>query len=355
MMRIALQRWWTWLLAAIALSSAPALAADCGVAGSASAPVATYDPFNPAGLATTTITLNLTRVNPAGNVTKRVNLYVTSAEPSADGSSIVPIAVGGPVQAGGTGRNIFIASTAAPPIVQPTATMPGATNPFLQLDFTAPAGNDSVSITFQVTLPPAANFTASTSLGFSLGFACRGTGGKGGRDFEQSGVDPNALVFPIRVPSALQASYAGSALDFGEIGALSLLRGQVGPETSAGNYVRVQSSGPYAVTLASQNAFRLAPPGGSLADANATIRYRVRFLGVLRDFATGSNPGSVSINQTCARAGVGAAFEDRLPLAAALEEGGAGKAPSPNYRDTLTVTVTPLAAETVAPIACDAL
>lgn len=347
------------LLAALAVASAsavPAHAASCGVTGSASAPTTTYDPFNPAGLATTTITLNLTRINPPGgsNTTLRVNFYLTSAEPGADGASIVATAVSGPVQASGTGRNIFVSSTATPPITTPTSIAPSATNPFLQLDFTGPLGSDTATVTFQVSLPPAANFNASTALGFNVAFTCRATGGKIG-PFEQGGVDSNALVFPITVPSALQASYAGGPLDFGEVGGVVLRPGQTGPSTAAGNYVRVQSSGPYAVTLSSQNAFRLAPPGGNLADPVSTIRYQARFLGAVRNFGTSANPGAVALSQTCARAGVGAAFEDRLPVSAALEEGGAGKTPSSAYSDTLTVTVTPLAADTVAPVTCDAL
>lgn len=355
MRRIALPRWFAILVVALAaLLPAATRAASCGISGGATAPTITYDPFNPAGLATTAITLNLTRINPPGNTTLRVNLYLTSAEPSADGTQIVPTVVSGPVTADGTGRNIFVKSTGTPPITAPATAAPSATNPFLQLDFTGAAGVDTASVTFQVTLPPAANFPASTTLGFNVAFTCRATGGKLG-PFEQGGVDANALVFPILVPSALQASYAGGPLDFGEIGGLALRPGLAGPITSGGNYVRVQSSGPYAVTLASQNAFRLAPPGGSLADTAATIRYQVRFLGTVRNFGTSASPGAVALDQTCARAGIGAAFEDRLPLTAALEEGGAGKTPSPSYSDTLTVTVTPLAAETVAPTICDAL
>ena len=333
----------------------PAQAAGCGVTGSATASAASYDPFNPAGLATTTITLNLTRINPPGTgMTSRVNFYLKSNDSSADNTVIVPVSVSGPVQASGTGRNVFVNAAAAAPTIAPSAMTPSGSNPFLQLDFTGGAGADNAAVTFQVSLPPLANFTASTTLGFNVWFACKATGGKVDT-FEQTGTLDNALTFPITVLSALQASYAGSALDFGEVGALALAAGQSGPTTPAGNYVRVQSSGPYAVTMASQNAFRLLHPGGTLTDPATTIRYRVRFLGAVRDAATSALPGGVALNQTCARAGVGAAFEDHLLVSATLEEGGAGKTPSPRYSDILTVTVTPLAAETVAPTACEAL
>ena len=341
----------SWLVAAATLCgwALPAQAAGCGVTGSASAGAASYDPFNPAGLATTTITLNLTRINPpnSSGMTTRVNFYLKGNDASADNTRIVPISVSGPVQATGTGRSIFVNAAATPPTIAPTAVSPSGTNPFLQLDFTGSgAGSDSASVAFQVSLPPAANFNAW--------FACQSTGGKVST-FEQTGTLDNALVFPIMVLSALQASYAGSALDFGEVGALALGQGQAGPTTPAGNYVRVQSSGPYAVTLASQNAFHLLHPSGTLTDPAATIRYLVRFLGTVRDAVSTATPGSIALSQTCARAGVGAAFEDHLPVSATLEEGGAGKTPSPRYSDTLTVTVTPLAAETVAATACDTL
>ena len=335
----------------------PAHAAGCGVTGSATASAASYDPFNPAGLATTTITLNLTRINPPGGTgtTSRVNVYLKSNDASADGTVIVPLSVGGPVLVLGTGRNIFVNSAATPPTIAPSATIPSGTNPFLQLDFTGTgAGSDNATVTFQVSLPPSANFTASTTLGFDVWFACKATGGKLGT-FEQTGTDNNALTFPITVLSALQASYAGSALDFGEVGALALASGQTGPTTPAGNYVRVQSSGPYAVTMVSQNAFHLLHPSGTLTDPATTIRYRVRFLGAERNAVTNALPGGAALSQTCARAGVGAAFEDHLPLSATLEEGGAGKTPSPHYSDILTVTVTPLAAETIAPTTCETL
>ena len=332
-----------------------AQAAGCGVTGSAIASTASYNPFSPAGLATTTVTLNLTRINPPGTgMTTRVNFYLKGNDASADSTVIVPISVSGPVLASGTGRNVFVNAGATPPTIAPTAMTPSGTNPFLQVDFTGGVGADSATVTFRVSLPPAANFTASTTLGFNAWFACKATGGKIST-FEQTGTLDNALTFPITVLSALQASYAGSALNFGEVGGLSVPQGQAGPSTPAGNYVRVQSSGPYAVTLASQNAFHLLHPSGSVTDPASTIRYQVRFLGATRDAVSTATPGSVALNQTCARAGVGAAFEDHLTVSAALEEGGAGKTPSPHYSDILTVTVTPLAAETIAPTACEAL
>ena len=351
--------WRTGLLvagAALCGWAMPAHAAGCGVTGSATSSAASYDPFNPAGLATTTITLNLTRINPPGTgTTSRVNFYLKSNDSSGDGTVIVPVSVSGPVQASGTGRNVFVNAAATPPTIAPSAMTPSGSNPFLQLDFTGSgAGSDNATVTFQVSLPPSANFTASTTLGFNVWFACKATGGKVGT-FEQTGTLDNALTFPITVLSALQASYAGSALDFGEVGALAIATGQSGPTTPAGNYVRVQSSGPYAVTMASQNAFHLLHPSGTLTDPATTIRYHVRFLGALRDAGTSALPGGVALSQTCACAGVGAAFEDHLPVSATLEEGGAGKTPSPRYSDILTVTVTPLAAETVALTACETL
>ncbi len=63
----------------------------------------------------------------------------------------------------------------------------------------------------------------------------------------------------------------------------------------------------------------------------------MRFLGQTRDSITPAFSPVV-----CARAGLAGQF---LPITARLAEGGVGKVPSAAYRDTITVTVTPLAAD----------
>jgi hypothetical protein len=99
-------------LAAVGMAtSAQAQNSPCGVTGSASAAPVVYDPFNPSGLASTTITVNLTRVNTTGGGdTRIVNFYLranSTTGAAADGTSITPISVVGQAAIEGIGLNIF--------------------------------------------------------------------------------------------------------------------------------------------------------------------------------------------------------------------------------------------------------
>ena len=331
-------------------NAALAQAATCGINGSSSASPATYDPFSPTGLATTQITLNLTRVNGAGGQkTSVVNFYLRSPNSNANGVQIIPrsaVIVGSVI---GFNQNIFYNNPGPVPTVAPTSLNPIPPNNFLKLEFTGNnAASDIVTIVFDVTFPANLNLNASTSLAFDAIFACATTGG--GSPTEQTGSIPNAVVFPVTVLSALQASFVGTALDFGEVGAVTLAQA---PTTTTGtaNYVRVQSSGAYVVTLTSANAYRLKHPTGSLAVATQRINYSLKFLG-----ATRSNLATSTITQQCARAGIGSAFEDKLYLTATLAEAGVGKDPSlsGNYSDILTVTITPQSIATSYPTDCNA-
>ena len=336
--------------------TAQAQALICGITGSASAAPAFYDPFNPSGLVATTITLNLTRKTPAsgGEKTAVVNFYLRSSNSNANGASLVPtsvVIVGG---VAGLNKNIFYNNPGSVPTVAPTSLNPIPPDNFLKLSFTGSnVASNTAQVTFQVTLPTALNLNAVSSLGFDAIFACSTTGG--GSPTEQTGFISNAVVFPITVLSALQASYAGVPLDFGEIGTVTTTQVTATPasfSTPISNHVRVQSSGPYQVDLSSANAFRLKHPSGSLTVPAETVQYNLKFLGQNRNFGSSPTPGATAITQTCARAGVGIAFEDSLGIQGTLLEGGQGKTPSPSYSDTLTVTVTPLAALTAAPIDC---
>ena len=253
-------------------NAALAQAATCGITGSSSASPATYDPFSPTGLATTQITLNLTRVNGAGGQkTDIVNFYLRSPNSNANGVQIIPrsaVIVGSVI---GFNQNIFYNNPGPVPTVAPTGLNPIPPNNFLKLEFTGNnAASDIVTITFDVMFPANLNLNASTSLAFDAIFACSTTGG--GPSTQQTGSIPNAVVFPVTVLSALQASFAGTALDFGEVGAVTLAQA---PTTTTGtaNYVRVQSSGAYTVSLTSQNGYRLKHPTGSLAVATQRINY----------------------------------------------------------------------------------
>jgi len=138
--------------------------------------------------------------------------------------------------------------------------------------------------------------------------------------------------------SALQAYYAGSPLDFGEIGDATTAAVLAAPDrytTSAANSLRVRSSGPFEVKMRSQNDFKLTYPGGNLSNAAQTIRYSARFLG--QDISSNSGFGT----RTCARAGMDGSA-GVLPLRATLKEGGSAKTPATNYSDIISITFTPI-------------
>lgn len=321
-----------------ACASGVSHAATCGITGSATATAATYDPFNPAGLPTTTIQLNLTRVNTSGGGdTRIVNFYLKGQSGATNGTSIVPTAVTGSVSYDGLSRNIFYDYSAAPPIYSPTSAVPSATNRFLKINFTGNnAGSDTAVVTFSVTLPANLDINASQNLSFDAFFACNIQGGQA-NGAEQIGQISNAVVFPIKVLSALQASYVGSALDFGEVGDKTTADVTATPATytKPGN-IRVASSGPYKVEMVSTNGYKLTFPGGTLSNSNHTLNYSATFLGQTR-----SSASPTFTAKTCSRAGLNAVL---LPLSATLLEGGITKTPAPVYSDTITITVTPLVA-----------
>jgi spore coat protein U-like protein len=150
--------------------------------------------------------------------------------------------------------------------------------------------------------------------------------------------DTGSVRINVNTVSALQAYYAGAALDFGEIGDATTAAVQGAPErytTSSANTLRVRSSGPFEVRVRSQNDFRLTFPGGNLTDTAQTIRYSARFLG--QDVTSNASFGT----KTCVRAGIGGEA-GTLPLRATLQEGGSTKTPAPNYADTISITFTPI-------------
>lgn len=332
----------------------PAFAASCGITGSATASPALYDPFNPAGLATTTVQLNLTRINGnGGEKTNIVHFFLKSINNKADGAVIIPTIVTGPVSTNGLNLDIFYDFAEPPPNYGPTnLTLPSAGNRFLRIEFTGNDGkSDSAVVTFNISLPANLDLNASANLPFDAIFACSTTGG--GAQTQQTGQITNAVVFPVTVLSALQASYAGTALDLGEVGdktTADVLAAPATYTTPIFNHVSVRSSGPYTVSLSSQNGYRLTFPGGSLANPLHTLNYKLLFAGQTR-----SNASPTFTTVTCLRAGVPAFEADALPVRATLIEGGQGKLVSPTYSDTLTVTVAPLATGAPSQQNCPAL
>jgi len=305
------------------------LSAVCGVTGNATAPASiTYDPFSPAGLSEVTIPLILRRNR--GLLTGRTNEV-----------SLVLTAPSGapPLDVTYRGYKVLYAegATAGRPRALDSRDNGAGAAGEIRYDFGNLFASDlSTALNLRVTVPPGTDLSAGEPIVFDILYICSGEGGM--LSVPAPVRDSGALRINVNTVSALQAYYAGSALDFGEIGDATTAAVQAAPDrytTSSANTLRVRSSGPFEVRLRSQNDFKLTYPGGSLTDAAQTIRYSAKFLGqeVTSNAAFGT--------RTCARAGIGGEA-GTLPLRATLQEGGAAKTPAPNYADTISITFTPI-------------
>ncbi len=327
---------------ALGVGIAPAQAASCGISGTATATPAVFDPFNPTGFTSTTIVLDLTRVNNSGGGdTRYVAFYLKSPQVGADGTEIIPTAISGsvsqPFSAPSLGLNIFHNSTGPFPIITPADNVvASSSNRIMKIDFNGNnVGSNTAQVTFTVNLPAGTDLRAIHQLAFDAVFGCIVKGGKD-NNVEQTGEIANAVVFPINVLSALRTYYAGTALDFGEIGAITTASLSGTPVRTGGaltnNYIAVQSSGAYNVQVTSANNYLLKKPGAATVDDQ--VNYQLDFLGQTRS-PSNTTPISVSC-QPATMSG------EQLWIEGTLLEGGQGKNPSPTYNDQLTVTVTPL-------------
>lgn len=320
----------TALLSLTGIMSSAAWAASCGISGSSASTPVNYDPFNPAGLGTTTVTLSLTRQNPpGGGFTRSVFFYLQSPTPSANGTEIRAVSATGSVKIFGSGLNVFYDYGGIGPNLN--ISPPASTNRYLQIDFTGNnAASDTVQVIFTIQLPANLDAVAGSSLGFDLHFRCEASS-----KIDETGSIGNAISFPVRVLSALQASFAGPALDFGEVGDRTDAEVIASPIIKTG-YIRVASSGVFNVTMASTNGYKLTFPSGDLSQASQTLGYQVKFLGETRSpFAANL------ISKPCGRAGVPLASGQSLPIEVRLLNGGSNRTPAPNYSDSLVVTLSP--------------
>lgn len=321
------------LFSAIALASPAAaqtqLSAVCGVTGTATAPASiTYDPFSPAGLSQVTIPLVLRRNR--GLLTGRTNevslvLTAPSGAPPLDVTYLGYKVLYSEGATAGRPRSLNSRDNGA-----------GAAGE-IRYDFGNLFASDlSAPLNLRVTVPPGTDLSAGEPVIFDILYICSGEGGM--LSVPTPVRETGALRINVNTVSALQAYYAGSALDFGEIGDLTTASVLAAPDrytTSSANTLRVKSSGPFEVRVRSQNDFKLTYPGGNLADSAQTIRYTARFLG--QNVTSNASFGT----RTCARAGVGGEA-GTLPLRATLQEGGTTKTPAPNYADTISITFTPI-------------
>lgn len=317
----------------------------CGIQGSATAQAGIYNPFASSGLPTTRITLDMQRLNPGGGAkTALVGFYLTAGgNNAANGTDIKAVSYGpaNAVNVYGLNQNVFYDVGAQTPTLLLSTNTPAG---YVIVDFSGNnSGSDNLTITFDVTLPANLDVAASRSLNFNVNYHCSGTGG--GRPFDDTGTIPNALSFPIKVLSGLQASYSGHVLDFGEVG--DKTDSDIGSDqlsyTKSG-WVNVRSSGAFTVTMASQNGYRLTYPGGDANNSAQRLNYTAHFAG---ETVTSSLPTFTPVS--CRRAGLGV---KQIPLAVELNEGGKFKAPSSEYQDILTITVSPDAGDVSGIVAC---
>ena len=283
----------------------------------------------------------ITRINPpGGGKTSDLNFYLKASSlppEEANGIKIIPRTFVGQGSMAGAGLNIFKDYPVAEPNMA-IGTMPSSGNEFIYLEYNGNPGQaDIATVTFDVILPANLNLNASRTLSFDAVFTCKAQGGTYNNQTD-IGTTANALTFPVTILSALRTYFAGTALDFGEIGLVT--SDFATKNTGNNNYVYVQSSGAYDIALSSQNGFVLQNINGVTGD-NDKVKYSLDFLGATVDSVTSPTPGQTAITKNCIRAGLSSESK-QLPIKATLMEAGAGKNPS-NYMDTLTVTLTPKA------------
>jgi len=332
-------RWRTWapilvgaiagsaLLRPSAATAQTQISLVCGVSGDATAPASiAYDPFAPSGLSQATIPLTLRR-----------NRLLTARTGDV---SLILVAPSGtpPIEVTYQGYDVLYAEGAAAGRPRALDSVDGGAGAAgeIRYRFGGPFATDlSAPLNLRVTVPPGTDLSVNETIYLDMIYICSGEGGL--LSVPVPIRQARAIRLDLNVVSALQAYYAGSALNFGEIGDVTTQAVQAAPAsytTSGANSVRVRSSGPYEVTVHSQNDFRLTYPGGNPGAAAQTIRYSMRFLG--RDITSNASFGT----RSCARAGVSGGAS--LPIRATLLEGGSGKTPSQNYADTISITFTPV-------------
>jgi hypothetical protein len=325
------------LLLAILAGSLIAMRSDaaiCGLQGSATGQASVYNPFLGGALPKSRISLNVTRINPTGGGrTALVAFYLTARTATAANNvaiNAVSFQPTGGINIYGLNQNIFYnTGSAAPSLLLNTRTPVG----YAIVDFGGnTSGSDNLTLTFDIALPANLDVAASSRLAFDLNYRCSGAGG--GKPFEETGSITDALSFPIKVLSGLEASYSGHVLDFGEVGTMTdadISKNQIAFTKSG--WVNVRSSGAFTLKLTSQNGYRLTFPGGDLSKTSQTLRYTARLAGT----AMTSN-GSSTATISCVRAGLTTL---QIPISAELNEGGSLKAASSSYSDILSITVSP--------------
>jgi len=302
-------------------SASTAHAIDCGsdvqVTGGVTA--GDYDPFSPTAVTFSGVSLTFTRAIAAsgGGKTQTMHFYMRQPLGSPAGNQVIwPL----------TGDNVlFTEGGFAPTFNNPSS--PSQPTGVATVDWGGAAQPDVITQTVQVTIDPNYDPVAQPTIDFDLVYVCKGTGGYS--NVTSPVTLAGVIHISIRVLSGLQASYAGPALDFGDLSEVSS-----GGAIESGLF-HVRSSGAFNITLTSGNHFLMTYPGGPSTPGPGTIGYSLTFVGQTRQY--GNETFSIP---TCHRAGTNAV--QYIPITATLLEGGVGKTPSPTYMDVLTVTFSPI-------------
>ncbi|MGN6820779.1 MAG: hypothetical protein ACTHJR_19145, partial [Sphingomonas sp.] len=240
----------------------------------------TYDPFNGNNTNINLTGVTLSRVNlGGGNKTANLEFYVKGTTAAQNGTVLIPTSATGSGSGGPTGSNIFFGTNQTPPTLNINSGSP-APGVFRWAFTGNNAASDVFTLNITLQLPANLNLTAGSTLPFDIVYSCNGTGNGG--PFTDTGTVSNAIVVNVTVLSGLQASYVGTNLDFVEVGNLTTaaVLGAPGTYTTpTTNYIRVASSGPYSVSIASTNNYKLTFPGGSAGNPLQSLAYKALFLG----------------------------------------------------------------------------
>jgi hypothetical protein len=188
----------------------------------------------------------------------------------------------------------------------------------------------------QVTYP-------TTTISFDMAYDCKTTGGGGKTD--TVGQINAALTINFNVLSALKASFAGSALDFGDITNLTLSQATARTVGGSGvSNINVQSSGPYDVSVQSAHGFVMTQFNAALGStaANQRVGYTLNYLNFSGLTGTAAVPGPTTAQgpKLCNAANISGVQE---PISATLAEatGPTGAKLGGSYQDTVTITFQP--------------
>jgi len=245
----------------------------CGLATQNVVATFYYDPFNPVPISNQTVTLPLNRfvkTEHGAAKTQQVNFYFT--QPTGSPNFVITSSA-----APGVSNLLYNQSTPGVGGGAPTLDETSQINGALNINFGGAAQPDIISLPVNISIPPGLDLWYGLTVSFGIVYQCKGTGGLSSEDTNV--YLANAILMPVKVLSALQANYAGPAMDFGDVkqaGATGHPFANFQAPISGPGEINVRSSGPYDVTLTSANNFTMVNGAGGPANS---IQYKLHFLG----------------------------------------------------------------------------